>query len=121
VYRLYRRFRRRRVAQKSAERIAKLFGLTIRNGTHPIRVFIDATSTADNKTKWRWTQALRFAWAERHAWTTLPTFVRNYGGAAGCAAECSARTAHPPAAAGRGWVLAESAAVNKRVLALATG
>jgi hypothetical protein len=75
--------------------VAKLFGLRKQTGTHPIRVIIDATSTADNKTKSRWTRALRYAWRERRAWTELNGFLQENGGPAGCA-ERFART-HPKA------------------------
>ena len=44
--------------------------------THPIRVIIDATSTADNKTQSRWTRALRYAWRERRAWINPQTFLQ---------------------------------------------
>jgi hypothetical protein len=100
VYRLYRRLRRKKAAKKSARRIAALFDINIRKDAHPIRAIIDATSNADGKTKWRWTQALRYAWRERHAWTDLSDFLRHHGGAAGCARDLAALTAHPP----RGFV-----------------
>ena len=58
--------------------------------THPIRVIIDATSTADIKTKSRWTRALRYAWRERKAWTDLKSFLRENGGPAGCAEQFAA-------------------------------
>jgi hypothetical protein len=50
VFELYVQLRRRNEAKASARRIAELFGLRRPNGTHPIRVIIDATSTADIKT-----------------------------------------------------------------------
>jgi hypothetical protein len=96
VYRLYRRLRRRRAAQQAAARIAALFGLKIRKGTHALRVIIDATSRADKKTKSRWTQALRYAWQQRHTWTDFADFFRDHGGAAGCAREFAALTPRPP-------------------------
>jgi hypothetical protein len=46
VFELYVRLRRTRQVKKSARLIAKLFGLRKQNGTHPIRVIIDATSRA---------------------------------------------------------------------------
>ena len=72
-----------------AQRIAKLFGLC-KPSTYPIRVIIDATSTADNKTRSRWTSALRYAWRERKIWTDLASFLRKNGGPAGCADQFAA-------------------------------
>ena len=69
VFELYVQLRRRNQAKPSARRIAKLFGLRKQNRTHPIRVIIDATSTADIKTRSRWSRALRYAWHERKTWT----------------------------------------------------
>jgi hypothetical protein len=60
-----------------------------------IRVIIDTTSTADNKTKSRWTRALRYAWRERGHWTDLQTFLKQNGGPAGCAERFAA--VHPNA------------------------
>jgi hypothetical protein len=52
-------------------------------------VIIDATSTADNKTKSRCTRALRYA-RERKTWKDLGAFLRDNGGPAGCAAQFAA-------------------------------
>ena len=85
VFELYVRLRRTRQAKKSARLIAKLFGLRKQNSTHPIRVIIDVTSTADIKTRSRWSRALRYAWRERKTWKDLGSFLRANGGPAGCA------------------------------------
>jgi hypothetical protein len=95
VFHLYVQLRRRNQAKTSARRLAKLFGLRTQNRTHPIRVIIDATSTADLKTKSRWTRALRYAWRERKTWTDLKSFLRENGGPAGCATQFAA--VHPKA------------------------
>ena len=89
VFELYIQLRRRNRAKPSALRIAKLFGLC-NPSTYPIRVIIDATSTADNKMKSRWTRALRYAWRERKIWTDLGSFLRKNGGPAGCADQFAA-------------------------------
>jgi hypothetical protein len=81
--------------KKVAIRIVKLFGLRKQRQAHPIRVIIDATSTTDDKTKSRWTRALRYAWRERKTWTDLKMFLRENGGPAGCAARFAA--VHPKA------------------------
>ena len=90
VFELYVQLRRRNQAKPSARRIANLFGLRKPNRTHPIRTIIDATSTADIKTKSRWTRALRYAWRERTTWKNLKSFLRENGGPAGCADQFAA-------------------------------
>jgi hypothetical protein len=65
-------------------------GLRERKRIHLIRMIIDATSRADNKTKSRWTRALRYAWHERREWKRLATFLQEHGGPAGCAARFAA-------------------------------
>jgi hypothetical protein len=95
VFEFYVQLRRRDEAKPSARRIAKLFGLRKQNRTHPIRVLIDATSTADLKTKSRWTRALKYAWRERKTWKELGSFLRENGGPAGCARQFAA--VHPKA------------------------
>jgi len=90
VLELYVQLRRRNRAKPLAKRIAKLFGLRKQNGTHPIRVIIDATSTADIKTRSRWTRALEYAWRERKTWKDLDAFLRENGGPAGCADQFAA-------------------------------
>jgi hypothetical protein len=85
VFELYVQLRRTKLTQKAATRIAKLFGLRTEKRAYPIRVITDGTSTADNKTKSRWSRALRYAWRERKTWTDLRSFLRENGGPAGCA------------------------------------
>jgi hypothetical protein len=53
-------------------------------------VIIDATSTADIKTRSRWTRALKYAWHQRKASKDLRTFLRENGGPAGCADQFAA-------------------------------
>ena len=74
----------------SNPRLISLLGPRQRNGTHLIRMIFDATSRADNKTKSRWTRALRYAWHERREWKRLETFFQEHGGPAGCAARLAA-------------------------------
>jgi hypothetical protein len=95
VFELYVQLRRTKQAKKAARLIAKLFQLHNQKRNHPIRVIIDATSTADNKTKSRWTRALRYAWRKRKTWSDLKTFLRENGGPAGCADQFAA--VHPKA------------------------
>ena len=95
VFELYVQLRRRNQAKPAAQRIAKLFGLRKPNRTHCIRAIIDATSTADLKTRSRWSRALRYAWRERKTWTDLGSFLCENGGPAGCARQFAA--IHPKA------------------------
>jgi hypothetical protein len=95
VIELYVQLRRTKQAKKAAARIAKLFGLRSQRRTHPIRVIIDATSTAEKKTKSRWSRALRYAWHKRRAWCNLTIFLHENGGPAGCAEQFAA--VHPKA------------------------
>jgi hypothetical protein len=90
VFELYVQLRRRNQAKPLAKRIAKLFRLRKQNGTHCIRVIIDATSTTDLKTRSRWTRALKYAWRERKTWKHLGSFLRENGGPAGCADQFAA-------------------------------
>ena len=95
VFELYVQLRRRNQAKPSARRIAKFFGFRSQKRTHPIRVIIDATSTADVKTRSRWSRALRYAWRERKRWKHFASFLRENGGPAGCARQFAA--VHPKA------------------------
>jgi hypothetical protein len=92
VFELYVQLRRRNQAKPSARRIAKLFGFRKQKRSHCIRVIIDATSTADLKTRSRWTRALRYAWRGRRTWRDLDAFLRENGGPAGCARQFAAIT-----------------------------
>jgi hypothetical protein len=92
VFEFYVQLRRKKQTQQVARLIAQLFGLQNRKHAHPIRVIIDATSTADEKTKSRWTRALRFAWHERGRWGDMKIFLNENGGPAGCAASFTALT-----------------------------
>src|ERR1700737_1805653 len=93
VFELYVQLRRTKQGKKAARLIAKLFGLRRQKRTHPIRVILDATSTADLKTRSRWTRALRYAWRERKTWTDVREFLQGNGGPAGCAEQFAA--VHP--------------------------
>jgi hypothetical protein len=90
VFEFYVQLRRTKQAKQAAGLIAKLFQLRKLKRIQPIRVIIDATSTADNKMKSRWTRALRYAWRERKRWTDLKIFLQENGGPAGCAEQFAA-------------------------------
>jgi len=90
VYAFYALLRRKKEAKKAARRIAKLFDVRSQKRTHSIRVIIDATSAADEKTKSRWARALRYAWYGRQWWKDIDELFRSNGGVAGCAKEIAA-------------------------------
>jgi hypothetical protein len=90
VYEFYARLRRTNKAKISAGRIATLFGIRTQKRTHSIRVIIDATSVSDEKTKSRWSRALRYAWRKRNRWKSLKAFFRLNGGPAGSAVKFAA-------------------------------
>jgi hypothetical protein len=90
VLKFYRRLRRKKEAKRAARRIAELFGIRKQQRTHSIRVIIDATSVADEKTKSRWARALRYAWYGRRWWKNLNELFQSNGGTAGCAKEFAA-------------------------------
>lgn len=86
VYKCYYELRRHRIARKTTDRIQ----MEITEGeakfrNHPIRVLIDATCTADRRTKSRWTMALRYAWRRRTHWNGVVRYIKDHGGVAGCA------------------------------------
>jgi hypothetical protein len=92
VFELYVQLKRTKQAKASARRIAELFRLRKQKQAHPIRVIIDATSTADLKTRSRWSRALRYAWYELRTSTDFVAFLRENGGPAGCARQFAAIT-----------------------------
>jgi hypothetical protein len=96
VYELYERLRRNKEANKGARRISSLCGLPTNRSTHPIRTILDATSSADEKTKSRWTRALKFAWHERQRWKNFEKVLRQHGGPAGCADQFAVLHVKPP-------------------------
>jgi hypothetical protein len=80
VFDLYAEWKRAGSARVPANRVVRFAGLTRKSDRHPLRILIDATSTADRKSKSRWTQALRFAWRERHQWRDLEQYLCGSGG-----------------------------------------
>ena len=99
VFNLYAAWKHAGEARSVANRVARLAGWRMQRNRHPIRTIIDATSTADRKSKSRWTQALRFTWRERSKWKDLTECLRANQGIAGCAqkfADMRAETRTPP-------------------------
>lgn len=99
VFNVYSASKKVRSGRPLVSRIARVAGLVAQPDRHPIRTIIEATSSADRKSKSRWTQALRFAWRERSKWQDLTECLRANGGIAGCAdkwADLRAETRTPP-------------------------
>lgn len=86
VYKYYYELRRHHIARKTADAIqTRLSEGEAKFRNHPIRVLIDATCTADRRTKSRWTMALRYAWRQRTHWNGVVRYIKGHGGVSGCA------------------------------------
>jgi hypothetical protein len=84
VYRFYMQLKTKGLATKTTSQIARLKKLPGRLHRHPFRTIIDATCTADEKSKSRMTRALRFAYKEKWG-SDILTKLKEAGGIAGCA------------------------------------
>ena len=95
VYQVYLDLRSRRIARTASRRIAKLFKLSIKKKSHPIRILIEASAgPEDPRQKSRWSQALKYVYGWRLPATKLKWSLRKNGGISGCArkyAELKAR------------------------------
>jgi hypothetical protein len=86
VYELYLELRSRRIARKVTRRIAKIFHLSIKKKSHPIRILIEASAgPEDARQKSRWTQALKYAYGWQQPANRLKWLFKRTGGIAGCA------------------------------------
>jgi hypothetical protein len=86
VYELYLELRSRRIARKVTQRIAKIFHLSIKKKSHPIRILIEASAgPEDARQKSRWTQALKYAYGWQQPANRLKWLFKRTGGIAGCA------------------------------------
>jgi len=86
VYRMYRGWKRRKIANRTARLMAHRLNITQRKGVSPIRVLIEATfPSADPKQKSRWVRALQYASSEDASADELRSFFRSSQGVAGCA------------------------------------
>jgi hypothetical protein len=74
------------MARTATRRIAKLFHLSIKKKSHPIRILIGASAgQEDARQKSRWTQALKYAYGWQQPANRLKWFFKRTGGIAGCA------------------------------------
>lgn len=86
VYELYCDLRSNGLVSKTAIRISKLEGLASRSDRHPIRCIVDATCTADEKSKSRMARAVRYAHRQKWGENILDK-LKETGGITGCAKE----------------------------------
>ena len=92
VYRVYRELRLKRTAKRSARRIAKIYKLSIKKKSHPIRVLIEASAgPEDARQKSRWSQALKYAYGWRQRPERLEWFFKVNGGISGSAKNYAAK------------------------------
>ena len=86
VYQVYRDLRSRRIARTASRRIAKLFKLSIKKKSHPIRILIEASAgPEDARQKSRGSQALKYAYGWRLPAAQLKWCFEKTGGISGCA------------------------------------
>ncbi len=86
VYRVYFDWKCRKIAKRSARKLANELSIVRRKGMNPIRVLIEAIlPEADFKQKSRWVRALEYVYSENVSPSQFRNFVRNHGGVAGCA------------------------------------
>jgi hypothetical protein len=86
IYRIYRMWKHRKIATRSARLLANEFSITRRKGTSPVRVLIEATMPeADLRQKSRWVRALDYVSSEDIPAREFRRFIRANGGLAGCA------------------------------------
>jgi hypothetical protein len=99
IYRVYMRWKDRRVARRSARLLAQELSISRRKGTSPLRVLIEATFPgADPRQKSRWVRALEYLVSEDVPTREFKRFIRANGGLAGCArlaAEVSSKRRRP--------------------------
>jgi hypothetical protein len=86
VYRIYRHWKRRKIAHRTARLLSYGLDIPRRKGVSPIRILIEATfPSADSRQKSRWVRALQYASSEGASADELRSFFRSRLGVAGCA------------------------------------
>jgi hypothetical protein len=86
IYRVYRDWKDRRIAGRSARLLASELPIVRRKGMSPIRVLIEAAlPNANLKEKSRWVRALEYLSSEHVPAKEFRSFLRANGGLAGCA------------------------------------
>jgi hypothetical protein len=84
AYRIYGEWRAINCSKKNAKKAARLFGLKMKKGTHPLKVIVNILTPA-GVDKRRWVDGLLLARKESVAPKDLVKFVKENGGIAGCA------------------------------------
>ncbi len=87
VFRVYSEWDRKGDKKNAARRLQKLSEIRSNGQAHAIRKIIDATSTADRRSKSRWVAALRLVLTERRRLRSLKKCLIAYGGISGCASQ----------------------------------
>jgi hypothetical protein len=86
IYRIYRKWKYRKVAKRAARLLANELSIAQRKGTSPIRILIEATlPDANVRQKSRWVRALEHVSSEGIPAREFRKFIRTRGGVAGCA------------------------------------
>src|SRR5262245_32277841 len=84
AYTIYREWHAASCSKKNAKKAARLFGLKIKKGTHPLKRILDVLTPA-GVDKRRWVDGLLLAHNAGVAPKDLLKFVKSKGGIAGCA------------------------------------
>jgi hypothetical protein len=84
AYALYDEWRAVHHSKKNAKKAARLFGVKIKAGTHPLAAIINVLAPTGVDTR-RWPDGLRFARKKGIAPKDLVAFLSANGGIAGCA------------------------------------
>jgi hypothetical protein len=84
AYTLYHGWRADRHSKKNAKKAARLFGVKIKDGAHPLTGIIKVLTPTGVDTR-RWTDGLRFARRQGVAPKDLVAFLKANGSISGCA------------------------------------
>jgi hypothetical protein len=90
AYALYDEWRAVHHSKKNAKKAARLFGLKIKDGAHPLPAIIKVLTPTGVDTR-RWADGLRFARKKGVAPKDLTSFLKANGGIAGCARQFHAQ------------------------------
>lgn len=86
VYRIYCDLRLKRNFERIITEIVELAEISVRKGTHPLRILIDASSSHDDpKQKSRWVQALQYVYGWKLPAQKVEWCFKVSGGVYGCA------------------------------------
>ena len=93
VYAMHAHWRAQARVREIKRHIADLVQVRLRPTQHMVKLLIDASCTADHKTRSRWGQALKYIWRRRKRKTVsrldFQDFLHCNGGVVGCAAKAA--------------------------------